>query len=260
MTAEVPSTCPTCGTAIPEGATRCPGCGRVFGEANRCPRCHAIAGVLTRGGRPVCAACGGPRELGPGVAVLDGGGGAGASLGAAARRGASLGLRLLAIGAIASGVLGAALASALLPGSLGLVGALVVGVLGVGGGALALRAANRGGGSGGAGAEENAILSLAEARGGELTVTDVARHFGWTTGRADAALTALVDGSRVNLEVDADGILRFQFRELRSAGPRVRVGTEDVGPSADAADEVEVPGDADGAEVRRGEGGPPRSG
>ncbi|MCZ7683272.1 MAG: hypothetical protein M5U28_32530 [Sandaracinaceae bacterium] len=67
---DTPERCPTCGTSVPEGAPRCPGCGRVFGEANRCPHCHAVAAVIPRGGITVCAACGKPRA---GAVVLGGG-------------------------------------------------------------------------------------------------------------------------------------------------------------------------------------------
>ncbi|MFW5920990.1 MAG: hypothetical protein ACOCUS_04065, partial [Polyangiales bacterium] len=53
---EVPERCPTCETPIPKGRTRCPGCKRVFGEANRCPHCNAIAPVRRSMGRPLCSA------------------------------------------------------------------------------------------------------------------------------------------------------------------------------------------------------------
>src|SRR5688500_7024087 len=66
----VPDKCPTCSTKIPEGALRCPGCGRVFGEDNRCPHCNAIAAVKPRGDGFVCVACGKPREHLPMTTVL----------------------------------------------------------------------------------------------------------------------------------------------------------------------------------------------
>ena len=62
--------CPTCGTALPAGAQRCPGCGRVFGEDNRCPHCHAIAAVRAVGDGYVCTACSKPRERKPLTTVL----------------------------------------------------------------------------------------------------------------------------------------------------------------------------------------------
>src|SRR5512146_112197 len=66
----IPEKCPTCRTEIPEGAVRCPGCGRVFGEDNRCPHCNAIAAVRPVGGGFVCLACGKPRDRLPQTTVL----------------------------------------------------------------------------------------------------------------------------------------------------------------------------------------------
>jgi len=230
---QVPDVCPTCGTGVPAGATRCPGCGRVFGEANRCPHCHAIAGVLRRGQGTVCAACGKPRSVGPGTVVLDGGPGAGPSA-ALAPRTRGLGARALGVGALGMGILGAAVAAVALPGAVGLVAALVVGGVGVALGATALRAGARQAGRARDRATERALLDLARAEGGRLSATRVAERLGWTTREADAALTDLVDEVRVSLEVEPDGRLTYVFKEIAAdrdapgatAGPRVRVAAE----------------------------------
>ncbi|MBX3251304.1 MAG: hypothetical protein KF901_29265, partial [Myxococcales bacterium] len=134
-------------------------------------------------------------------------------------RSASAGLRMLGILGLAAGVLGAAAAVALVPGAAGLVVAALVGGTGVGLGAWGLRAgaraddeASRQGGT----EVELAILALAETRDGVLTVTDVARGLGLSAAAADAALTKMVDGSRVSAEVTPDGLVRYVFRELRT--------------------------------------------
>jgi len=68
--AGVPEKCTACDTAIPEGRDRCPGCGKVYGEWNRCPSCHAVAAVHeAQRGRYVCAACGAPRARQRGTPV-----------------------------------------------------------------------------------------------------------------------------------------------------------------------------------------------
>jgi hypothetical protein len=68
--AGVPEKCTACDTAIPAGRDRCPGCGKVYGEWNRCPSCHAVAAVHeAQRGRYVCAACGAPRKRQHGTPV-----------------------------------------------------------------------------------------------------------------------------------------------------------------------------------------------
>lgn len=212
-----PATCPTCSTVVPEGAAKCVGCGQVFGEANRCPHCNAIAGVRPAGGGLACMACGKPRSGGPGVTVFRPKGAGG--------RAKSTGKRTLGIFALAAGVLGAIAVAAAIPTGIGLVIAGVVGAVGVGAGALAMRSGASAGPA--SGSEENRILSLAEEKGGVLTVTDVARALHVTQAEADALLSGMADGSRVWAEVTTDGMMRYEFRELMARrGPNVRVADE----------------------------------
>ncbi|MFZ5894439.1 MAG: hypothetical protein ACOY0T_25480 [Myxococcota bacterium] len=53
--------CRACDAALPPGSSTCENCGAVFGEANRCPHCRAIAGTDMRAGVARCRVCGGPR-------------------------------------------------------------------------------------------------------------------------------------------------------------------------------------------------------
>ena len=213
---------------------QCPACRRVFGEDNRCSACSAIAAVKPKGEGYACLACGAPRALKPGTVVLGprGGDGAGVPVGPAAQRGISIGLRLFGIASIAGGILLAAGAAWLLPGTIGLVvaGALGLGGMGVGTGALVL----------GKSAADEAearrqevlgarIMDLAERGAGRLTATQVARELGLSEQEADAALTALTDGERVVLEISPDGVLFYDFREIRAleaVGPQVQVGVQ----------------------------------
>jgi hypothetical protein len=246
----VPAKCPTCSTAIPEGAVRCPGCGRVFGEDNRCPHCHAIAAVRPSGGDYLCLACSKPRERLPLTVVLGEGDERlsvpskgrssivpGAPGGPPAPGG---GLRALGVLGITGGVLGAALATALLgTGALGLVIALAVGMTGVVAGAAALRTASRLRDE----AQDRArraielrVLTLAEQRGGDLTATDVAKALRITPTEADAALTRMSDGTRITAEIDESaGVLHFVFHELTRKPPKTRVAIDDA-PGAGAAE------------------------
>ncbi|MEM6959421.1 MAG: zinc ribbon domain-containing protein [Myxococcota bacterium] len=209
---ETPEVCPTCGTKQRPGAKLCHACGQVFGEANRCPHCNAIAAVRPTPEGHVCMACGKPREVGPGVLVIR----------PPASRAAKAGGRSLGIFAIAAGIVGGAIAAAAIPGVLGLVAAAAV----AGGGlSLGLWGMRRGAGSG----AEGSIRALAKEKGGSLFVTDVAEALGMSEADADAALTAMADGTRVRAEVTSDGLMRYDFREVRttdevaSAAPRVRV-------------------------------------
>ncbi len=244
--ADAPQRCPTCGTSVPEGAPRCPGCGRVFGESNRCPHCNAVAAVMQRGGITVCAACGKPRA---GTALL--GGARGGSIVPASHTGRSAsttamlarargrakrGFGILSLGA---GVLAAVLAAMVLPGAFGLGVAALAGLVGVGLGALSIRGGVRSmqdADRADRQARETAVLELAERNEGSLTATDVAKSFGLPVDEADALLTSQVgDGSRVSVDVDSEGVVRYVFRELVARpAAQVRVETGDL-------DEVEVP-------------------
>lgn len=249
---ETPKNCSVCGTAVAPGAVRCVACGAVFGEDNRCPHCHALAAVQAMSdGRYACLACGKPRQLKPGTTIVSGVSPLSLRQPVTMRRadeasmrradaeapsssptsppvvrppvvrsrGASAGLRMLGIIALASGVLGATAAAIFVPGAAGLIVAALVAGSGVGLGAWGLRAGSR--------TDEEvarqvdahvelSILELAEARDGVLTVTDVARGLGLSATDADAALSAMVDGSRVSAEVTPDGLIRYVFRELRT--------------------------------------------
>lgn len=63
--------CPTCGTELEPGAARCTQCGKVLGEANRCPHCAAVAGLEeVLPDRYRCMACGKNRASKVGTVVL----------------------------------------------------------------------------------------------------------------------------------------------------------------------------------------------
>lgn len=246
--AETPERCPTCGTSVPEGAPRCPACGRVFGEVNRCPSCHAVAAVIRRGNITVCAACGKPRA---GATVLGGGAaraimpasvrGRDASTTAMLKRGRARAQRLFGVLALAMGVLMAALVAAVIPGTIGLAMAVVVALAATAVGGLSLRAGARnsqGADEAALRARETAVLELAERRRGALTATDVANEFGVSVEEADATLTRLVgDGTRVGVDVDDEGVVRYVFRELVPAPAQVRVATEEAQALEDLEDE-----------------------
>lgn len=238
-----------CSTAIPPSADRCIACGAVWGEDNRCPNCHSLSAVRPKDGGYACLACGAPREKKSGTTVIGDGPGAGGFVSGGERtiaaRGASVGLRLFGMVSIAGGVLTAAAIVALAGTGAGAVlAAVALGGLGVGVGAMALRggaaagqAADRSAGV----AREAAILKLAEAKGGELMVTDVVKELGMTSHDADAALTAMADGSRVSAEVTSDGFIKYVFRELQSVSgePRIRARVDADAAYEEALQEVE---------------------
>jgi hypothetical protein len=69
-----------------------------------------------------------------------------------------------------------------------------------------------------------AVLKLAEAEDGRLTVTEVAAKLGWTLRTAQAVLRALEDGVRVTTTTTDDGIMVYDFPELiYDPGRRKRV-------------------------------------
>lgn len=61
------------------------------------------------------------------------------------------------------------------------------------------------------------VLQLAGKRGGRLTVTDVATEFGWPMTRAEKVLNSLEDGMRVMSDITADGVIVYDFLEIRAA-------------------------------------------
>lgn len=235
---DAPRSCPTCGTEVPEGAARCPGCGRVFGEENRCPHCNAIAAVIERRGKTVCAACGKPRvgsvtlsgdaPRGSTIPVSAAGQRAGTDAMLARARGRTQ--RGFGIASLSAGIVAAALVAALTPGGIGLAMALLMGILGVGAGAFAIRAGARN--------MERArgldretyraeVSKLAAASGGVLTAGQLAEKLRVSEEEADTILTALVgDGSTVDVEIDDEGGVQYVFHALRRR-PQVRVEVED---------------------------------
>ncbi len=219
--AGVPARCTVCETAIPPGQARCPGCARVFGEDNRCHACSAIVGVRATSRGYSCLACGKPRERLPGTVVMGGG----SDIESASRMTSAL-IRALGIASIGGGIFVAALGTALLPGALGLGFAALLGLGGVGFGALALRFASR---HRLKAAEEalktrqRQVGAMAKERGGVLTPAEVAAEMALSEAAADALLTSLTDGEKVSLEITDDGGLEYHFHGLITA-PRVRVG------------------------------------
>lgn len=236
-----PTSCPTCGTAVPAGAARCPQCGRVFGEVNRCPHCHAIAAVRRSGGGYVCVACGGDRELEAGTTVLGGDGptrierltrdGVDPASAAVSRLIRVFGVLMVGAAAVA-GALGFATSAPLV---VMMVAAAALGIGGVTALSQASRVESRARERRRKGLERR-VLTLAESRRGDLTATDVAKNLHLGLEEADALLTSMADGTRVAVEVDPEGIVHYVFRELVAArGPRVRVdGETDAEAEADA--------------------------
>jgi hypothetical protein len=62
------------------------------------------------------------------------------------------------------------------------------------------------------------VLQLAGRKGGRLTVTDVATEFGWPMARAEKVLNSLDDGMRVMSDITDDGVIVYDFLEIRAAG------------------------------------------
>lgn len=255
MSASVPERCTVCDTPIVAGESRCRACGKVYGEDNVCPHCHATAAVVAGSGGYTCAACGRPREKRPGTVVLEDrpgpvgtlaskvtGGGTGTEI---AQRGASVGLRTVGALSIGVGVMLAILAAMIIPGGLGILAAVVLGAGGVGAGALALRAGSRASESAGRSEQvrhETRILELAEKSDGDLTVTEVARAMRVPMDEADRMLTRMVDGSRVTMEIDPEGLIHYVFRELRHLAPgQPRVRVADTADPEPAEAELELP-------------------
>ena len=202
----------------------------MFGEDNRCSSCNAIAAAVPKGQSFRCLACGKPRTLKPGTVVFGGAGGKDAGsllIDSRTQRGIGWGSRFIGITGIVGGILLSVAAAAVLPGVVGYAVAAVVAMGGVGTGMGALYAGKR---SAEAAEERRAqllaagIMQLAERNEGQLLATQVAREYGMSIPEADEALTRLVDGQRVTLEVSPDGILVYHFHEVRAlAEARVKV-------------------------------------
>ncbi|HEX8675549.1 MAG TPA: hypothetical protein VF710_26895 [Longimicrobium sp.] len=63
------------------------------------------------------------------------------------------------------------------------------------------------------------VLRLAAQRNGRLTVTMVAQDLGWTLPRAEKVLQSMEDGFRVMGDVTPEGVIVYDFPELRHASP-----------------------------------------
>lgn len=233
--------CPTCGTSLPSGAQRCPGCGRVFGEDNRCPHCHAIAAIRAAGDGYVCVACSKPRERKPLTTVLGEGPSRSSIVPSGASSARGRGLRSVGVLALGAGVLGAALATALLGlGVLGIGIAAASAIAGAFAGITLLRRASSADDRARAFADSNAetrVRGAAQKLGGDVTAKAVAEALGVPVAEADAVLTRMSDGTEVTVEVDTDdGSLHYVFQSIvqaaAAARAKVRVA-DDVGRGTD---------------------------
>ncbi|MFO0693040.1 MAG: zinc ribbon domain-containing protein [Polyangiales bacterium] len=251
-----PSNCTACGTAIPAGSFRCPGCGRVFGDDNRCPSCQAIAAVAPSGNGFVCVACRAPRERLPGTVVVPDSGLSGLpakhlpSVKSAAATGTAWGFRVLGFLSVTAGAISAIATVLLGHGPLALGLAATIGFFGLTAGGLFFAFGERLAGQGrqqAAAGLELRILALAEKHQGELYATDVARAFGISSATAEAELGKLADGSRVVAEVTPDGLVKYCFRELAARAPAARVRV--APPAEEAAVEVEARRDEAGSKT-----------
>jgi hypothetical protein len=237
------SPCPTCQFLVPEGAERCPQCGRVFGEANRCPHCHAVAAARPTASGYVCGACGKPRALQPGTTLTRG-----SIAPSAATPPRRRGLRFLAGMLLAAAVLGAAASTAVLgTGLLGIAVAVGIAMAGAGAGVRLLRRAStldREVDEARVAARMQAAKQLLLERG-PLTVPELAAKLGTSEPEADAIASRLAadDATGVSAEVDETvGLLRFGKR--RELVAHTRVEDPDRGGNATTDDDV-----ADAADV-----------
>jgi hypothetical protein len=222
---------------LPPGAARCPGCGRVFGEDNRCPHCHAIAAIRASGDGYVCVACSKPRERLPLTTVLGEEPGRTSIVPSAAGSLRGRGLRALGTLTLGSGVLGAALATAILGlGAAGIASAAGIGVLGVLLGFALFRRASRADDTSHAFEARAAaarVRAAAQKLGGDVTAKQIAEQLGVPVKDADAVLTTMANGTDVLVEVDTDtAAVHYVFPEIVAARPKVRVG-DDVGRGTD---------------------------
>lgn len=228
----VPAKCTACDAAIPAGRDRCPSCGKVYGEWNRCPSCHAIAAVHeVRRGQYVCAACGKPRQRQHGTPVDSHFANELMNRSWLTRAG---GFALWPIGGVflASAAAIAGLGSffdSAVPytsafggflGALGLVALYFARRLGKRG--VALRDQAR---------QERLLTQVTRARAG-LTAGEAAQALQIRVAEADAALTSLAKTGKLDLDVDERGTVRYRVlteEELR------RKGLEDERSEAEAA-------------------------
>lgn len=227
-----PSKCPTCAFLVPENAERCPQCGRVFGEVNRCPSCNAVAAVTPTSKGYRCSACSKPRALKPGMTIRGG-----SSELTSPNRTPS---RVLGGFSLALAILGASLSTMLL--GINVVGVSTAAVVAFVFSALAFRSLRRAQSIG----TEHTAHRLASRREttkkllqqGSLTKEELAEKLGIGNSEADDILTALAsdDVSGVRADVDESaGVLRFSV----NAFPAVRIEDPDAPSAEDDAREAE---------------------
>ena len=201
----------------------------MFGEANRCPHCNAIAAVKPSGEGYVCIACGKPRDRLPGTTVL-GEPDARMSIAPAALSGASPRnpVQLLGRGVGLAGMFATLAAFALLTvsGPAFLI-ALAAGLVGLGAGYAMIESGRTQSRERAGRIIEQRILALAKKHRGDLTATEVAASLRISTTEADAALARMSDGTRITAEIDESvGVLHFVFHELKPEVPKTRVEIE----------------------------------
>ena len=67
-------------------------------------------------------------------------------------------------------------------------------------------------------AVERGVIAFARVRSGTLTVTDVAAEFDLSLDDAEKVLMGMEDGFRVRSEVTEEGILYYEFPEVKQQG------------------------------------------
>jgi len=238
----VPAKCAACDAAIPSGRDRCPNCGKVYGEWNRCPSCRAIAAVHeARRGVYVCAACSAPRKRQRGTPVdsqfadelwrrsLMTRVGSWALL--------PVGAGLLGLSAMVLGVgqiFEAAVAYASVFGG-------VLGVLGISALYFARRLGRRARALTEQARREKLLSHVMRARAA-ITAGEAAQALHLRPIEADAALTDLAKSGRIDLDVDDAGTVRY--RVLSEEDRRRRGLTTE-------ADDAEALGPRDSARLKR---------
>jgi hypothetical protein len=213
--ADIPARCTSCDTPIPDGRERCPACGKVFGEGNRCPSCHAIAAVReTRRGHYECAACGAPRRRNPGT-PLDSDHAHALSRRATRDRILSwvffpVGGSLATLGAIILGA-GQAWLEGGFQGFTNIFGGVVLalGAVGLFFARRAMRSARK---LRDAAEQARLLLKVQRARAG-ITAAEAARDLRLTTGQADARLTEMAKLGQIDLDVDDAGTVRYRVAD-----------------------------------------------
>lgn len=73
------------------------------------------------------------------------------------------------------------------------------------------------------------VMQLAARKGGRLTVTDVATEMQWPMARAEKVLNSLDDGMRVMSDITNEGVIVYDFLEIRTAGLRPGNGGDGLG-------------------------------